>query len=109
MSNVLDILLDAHIPKKVKRVNHGTRILHVGDIDTAMKDEEILHLMSKFNSLIITHDRELAIRASKKYRVLYLKHNLSAEEIVACLEKNYHLLNHASLFCPGENCEDCHP
>ncbi len=105
---VLDIILDANIPKKVKKMNHGTRVLHIGDIDTTMSDDEILHIMSKFNSLIVTHDRKLALRASRKYRVLFLKRNLPAQEIVACLNKNKNILKHASLFCSAENCKDCH-
>lgn len=104
---VLDIVLDAHIPKKVKRFNHDSRVLHIGDIDTTMKDEEILHLMSKFNTLIITHDRKLAMRASKRHRVLYIKKNLPAERIVGCLSKNSHILKHASIFCSGERCDKC--
>ncbi len=104
---ILDIILDVNIPKKVKKMNNGTRVLHIGDVDTTMSDDDILHITSKFNSLIVTHDRKLALRASKKYRALYLKRNLSAQQIATCLDRNKKILKHASLFCSAEDCSNC--
>jgi len=105
---VVDVILDVNIPKKVKTLNHGTRTLHVGDIDTSMSDEEILHLLSKLNCLMVTHDRELAVRASRKYRALFIREPLPADDILLCLEKNKHLLKTASIFCEnGVKCKNC--
>lgn len=101
----IDIVLDVNIPKKVKNANNGRRILHIGDVDTTMDDKDILHLASKFNCLIVTHDRELAIKASKRLRSLFIKENVPAEDIIACLNKNKELLKTASIFC--ENCRKC--
>ena len=106
---MIDIILDVNIPKKVKaKLNGGRRIIHIGDIDTAMKDEEIIKLAKKLDSLIVTHDRELALEASKKQRVLYIKKPISADDIVYCLEKNAHLLKTASIFCENKiSCKKC--
>ncbi|MEE8401906.1 MAG: DUF5615 family PIN-like protein [Candidatus Hydrothermarchaeaceae archaeon] len=105
---VVDIILDANIPKKVKRLNGGTRTLHIGDIDTEMNDEEVLQIVNKLNCLFVTHDRNLALRTSKKYKALFIKENLSAGEIVTCLEKNKGLLRTASIFCEnGIKCKNC--
>jgi uncharacterized protein with PIN domain len=102
------MILDANIPKKVKRLNGGTKILHVGDIDTEMNDEEVLHILNKLGCLIVTHDRALALRASRKYKALFIKENLPANEIVNCLEKNKDLLRTASIFCEnGVKCKNC--
>jgi uncharacterized protein with PIN domain len=105
---VIEIILDANIPKKVKRLSNGQKILHVGDIDTEMDDSEILHLLSKFNSLLVTRDRELAYNASKKHRSLFIRDPLKADEIVMCIEKNKNLLKTASIFCEnGRLCKNC--
>ena len=69
----IDIILDVNIPKKVKRLNHGRKILHIGDIDTEMADEDILYLTHRLNCLLVTHDRELALRAAKKHKVLFIR------------------------------------
>ena len=104
----VDLMLDANIPKKVKRLNGGIRTLHVGDIDTEMNDEEILAIINRLGCLFITHDRDLALRASKKYKALFIKENLPADEIVNCLEKNKDLLRTASIFCEnGIKCKNC--
>jgi len=105
---LVDVVLDVNIPKKVKKLNNGYRTLHIGDIDTQMKDEEILHLTRKLGCIIVTHDRELAIKTSKKGRVLFIKENLPAEDIIRCLEKNGSLLRTASIFCENETkCKNC--
>ncbi|MFV2040635.1 MAG: hypothetical protein ACC644_01455 [Candidatus Hydrothermarchaeales archaeon] len=105
---MIEIILDANIPKKVKRLSNGQKILHVGDIDTEMDDSEILHLLSKFNSLLVTRDRELAYNASKKHRSLFIRDPLKADEIVMCIEKNKNLLKTASIFCEnGRLCKNC--
>jgi uncharacterized protein with PIN domain len=105
---LVDVILDVNIPKKVKKLNSGYRTLHIGDIDTQMNDEEILHLVSKLGCLVVTHDRELAIRASKKGRVLFIKNSLPAGDIINCLEKNRKLLRTASIFCEnGIKCKNC--
>ncbi|GBE18186.1 MAG TPA: hypothetical protein ENH13_00305 [Euryarchaeota archaeon] len=105
---MIEIILDANIPKKVKRLSKAQRVLHVGDIDTEMDDSEILHLMSKFNSLLVTRDRELAYNASKKHRSLFIRDPLTADEIVMCIEKNKNLLKTASIFCEnGRLCKNC--
>ncbi|MEE8403466.1 MAG: hypothetical protein V3R93_06905 [Candidatus Hydrothermarchaeaceae archaeon] len=105
---LVDMILDANIPKRVKRLNGGTRILHIGDIDTGMKDEEILHLVNRLSCLFVTHDRGLALRASGKYKALFIKENLPADDIVTCLEKNKKLLRTASIFCEnGIKCKNC--
>ncbi len=106
---MIDIILDVNIPKKVKsNLNGGRRVIHIGDIDTSMKDEEIIKLAKKLNSLIVTHDKELAIEASKKQRVLYIKKPISAEDIVYCLEKHFYLLKTASIFCENKiSCKKC--
>ncbi len=104
----VDLMLDANIPKKVKKMNGGTRTLHVGDIDTEMNDEEILTILNRLGCLFLTHDRDLAHRASKKYKALFIKENLPADEIVNCLEKNKDLLRTASIFCEnGVKCKNC--
>jgi uncharacterized protein with PIN domain len=104
----VDMILDANIPKKVKRLNGGTRTLHVGDIDTEMNDEEILHIINRLGCLFVTHDRVLAVRASKKIKALFIKENLPADDIVTCLEKNKSLLRTASIFCEnGVKCKNC--
>lgn len=104
----VDMILDANIPKKVKRLNGGTRTLHVGDIDTEMKDEEVIHIIKSLGCLFVTHDRVLAQRVSKKYKALFIKENLPADDIVACLEKNKGLLRTASIFCEnGIKCKNC--
>ncbi|RMF89128.1 MAG: hypothetical protein D6733_07020 [Methanobacteriota archaeon] len=105
---MIDIILDVNIPKKVKRLHSEGKVLHIGDIDTAMDDEEILHLLSKFNSILVTHDRKLAYAASKKHRSLFIKESLSADEIALCLQKNRGLLKTASIFCEnGRKCRNC--
>lgn len=105
---MIEIILDANIPKKVKRLSKTQKILHVGDIDTEMDDSEILHLMSKFNSLLVTRDRELAYNASKKHRSLFIRDSLKADEIAMCIEKNKNLLKTASIFCEnGRLCKNC--
>lgn len=105
---VIDVLLDVNIPKRVKKLNHGTRVLHIGDVDTHMSDEEILHLLAKLRCIIVTHDRELAMRAAKRHHVLFIKNSLPAENIVRCLEKHRSLLRRASIFCDGgEDCDSC--
>lgn len=89
-------------------MNGGKRVLHIGDIDTEMNDEEILHLASKLGGLVVTHDRELAMRASKKSKVLFIKDCLPAESIIYCMEKNKNLLKTASIFCEnGIKCKNC--
>jgi len=106
---MIDIILDVNIPKKVKNhLNGGRRIIHIGDIDTSMKDEDIIRLANKLNSIIVTHDKELAINASKKQHVLYIKRPVSAEDIIHCLEKNACLLKTASIFCENKiSCKKC--
>jgi len=105
---VIEIVLDVNIPKKVKKLVESQKVLHVGDIDTAMGDEEILHLLSKFNCLLVTRDRELAYLASKKHRSLFIKKPVRAEDIARCLEKNRRLLSTASIFCGnGRKCRNC--
>jgi uncharacterized protein with PIN domain len=105
---VIDVILDVNIPKKVKRKNLEQKILHIGDIDTTMRDKEIIHLLSKFNCVLVTRDRELAYNASKKYRSLFIKEPLDADEIIKCLEKNKNLLKTASIFCEnGRKCKNC--
>jgi uncharacterized protein with PIN domain len=105
---VIEVILDVNIPKKVKKISNGQKVLHVGDIDTTMADGEILHLLSKFNCLLVTHDRKLAYLASKKHRSLFIKNSLKADEIVHCLEKNKNLLKTASIFCEnGRLCKNC--
>jgi uncharacterized protein with PIN domain len=105
---MIDIILDANIPKKVKRLFKSQKILHVGDIDTEMDDSDILHLLSKFNSLLVTRDRELAYNASKKHRSLFIRDPLKADEIAMCIEKNKSLLKTASIFCEnGRLCKNC--
>lgn len=100
---MIEVILDVNIPKKVKRMVHNQKILHIGDIDTTMRDDEILHLLSKFNCLIVTRDRELAYHASKKHRSLFM-----VDEITHCLEKNRNLLKTASIFCEnGRKCKNC--
>jgi uncharacterized protein with PIN domain len=107
---MIDIILDVNIPKKVKKLNGGRRVLHIGDIDTYMDDEEILALASKLGSLIVTHDRDLALRALKKNKTLFIKEALKADEIVNCLEKNHSLLKTASIFCENWiKCKNCVP
>jgi uncharacterized protein with PIN domain len=105
---LVDVILDVNIPKKVKRLNGGARTLHVGDIDTEMDDEEILHIINRLGALFVTHDRDLAMKASKKYKALFIKENLPADEIVTCLEKNRKLLRTASILCEnGIKCKNC--
>lgn len=105
---VIDVVLDVNIPKKVKRLNSGRRVLHIGDVDTTMDDDEILHLMSKFNCLMVTHDRELAMRAAKKHRTLFIRDSVPADDILLCLEKNRELLRTASVFCENSvKCKNC--
>jgi len=105
---LVDVILDVNIPKKVKRLNEGARVLHVGDIDTEMDDEEILHIINRLGCLFVTHDRDLAVRASRKYKALFIKEHLPADEIVTCLEKNKKLLRAASIFCEnGIKCKNC--
>ncbi len=105
---LVDMLLDVNIPKKVKKMNSGRRVLHIGDIDTCMDDGDILHIMSKFGCLLVTHDRNLALRAAKKYRTLFIKKPIAAEHIIFCLEKNKELLKTASIFCGnGIECQNC--
>lgn len=105
---VIDVVLDANIPKKVKRLNSGRRVLHIGDVDTTMGDEEILHLISKFTCLVVTHDRELAMRAAKRHRTLFIRDAIPADDILLCLEKNRELLRTASIFCEnGIKCKNC--
>ncbi|NOZ76722.1 MAG: hypothetical protein GXO65_03410 [Euryarchaeota archaeon] len=73
-----------------------------------MDDEEILHLLSKFKCLVVTHDRELAVRASKKYRSLFIRDPLPPDDIIQCLEKNEQLLKTASIFCENDiKCQNC--
>jgi len=104
----IDIILDANIPKKVKRMNGGRRVLHIGDVDTYMKDEDILNIASKLGCLLVTHDRNLALKASKNNKTLFIKEPLSAEDIILCLEKNRNLLKTASIFCEnGIKCKNC--
>jgi uncharacterized protein with PIN domain len=105
---VIEIILDVNIPKKVKRIAQNQKVLHIGDIDTTMQDCEILHLLSKFDSILVTRDRELAYLASKKHRSLFIKHPIKADEIAQCLEKNKTLLKTASIFCEnGRKCKNC--
>ncbi len=105
----IDVILDANIPKRVKDLGNGRRILHIGDVDSQMGDEDILHLASRLNHcLLVTHDRELALRASKKRKTLFIRKNLSAEDILSCMEKNGGLLRTASIFCEnGVKCKNC--
>jgi uncharacterized protein with PIN domain len=105
---VIEIILDVNIPKKVKRIASSKKVLHVGDIDTTMADADILHLLSKFNSLLVTRDRELAYLASKKHRSLFIREPLNADDIAGCIEKNKSLLQTASIFCEnGRICKNC--
>ncbi len=105
---MIEIVLDVNIPKKVKRMTQADRVLHIGDINTAMEDCDILHILSKFNCLLVTRDRELAFLASKKTRSLFIKEPLGAEEIAQCIEKNKNLLKTASIFCEnGRKCHNC--
>jgi uncharacterized protein with PIN domain len=105
---VIEIILDANIPKKVKRMTLNQKVLHIGDIDTTMADTDILHLLSKFNCLLVTRDRELAYLASKANRSLFIKQPIKADEIAQCLEKNKNLLKTASIFCEnGRKCKNC--
>lgn len=105
---MIEVILDVNIPKKVKRMTSNKKVLHIGDIDTTMGDDEILHLISKFDCLIVTRDRELAYIASKKHRSLFIKEPLAADEIVGCMEKNKNLLKTASIFCEnGRKCTNC--
>lgn len=104
----IDIILDVNIPKKVKRLNHGRKILHIGDIDTEMSDEDILHLTNRLDCLLVTHDRELALTAAKKHKVLFIRDSLDGDEISACLNKNLELLKTASVLCENERrCKNC--
>ncbi len=105
----IDIILDANIPKKVKGLNGNRRVLHIGDVDTAMEDDDILQLTRRLTQcLLVTHDRNLALRASKKRKALFIKKSLSPEEIIECLEKNNGLLRTASIFCEnGVKCKNC--
>ncbi|MEE8357842.1 MAG: DUF5615 family PIN-like protein [Candidatus Hydrothermarchaeales archaeon] len=108
MSMPIDIILDANIPKKVKNMNNGRRVLHIGDVDTTMEDDDILHLASKFDCLVVTHDRELAYKASKKMKILFIKENVPASDIIGCINKNGNLLKTASIFCEnGRKCKNC--
>lgn len=105
---MIEVILDVNIPKKVKRISQNQKVLHIGDIDTTMKDNEILHLLSKFNCLLVTRDRELAYLASKRHRCLFIKQPLRADEVAHCLEKNSSLLKTASIFCEnGRKCKNC--
>lgn len=105
---MIEIILDVNIPKKVKRITNYKKVLHVGDIDTTMPDSDILHLLSKFNSLLVTRDRELAFLASKKHRSLFIREPLESDEIARCIEKNKNLLQTASIFCEnGRKCRNC--
>ncbi|MFQ6137114.1 MAG: hypothetical protein ACE5PM_08045 [Candidatus Hydrothermarchaeales archaeon] len=104
----IDIILDANIPKKAKNINDGRRVLHIGDIDTSMGDEDILHLAGKFGCLLVTHDRELAYKASKKNKALFIKENIPAGDIIFCISKYESLLKTASIFCEnGRKCKNC--
>ncbi len=105
----IDVILDANIPKRVKDLGNGKRILHIGDVDSQMEDEDILHLTSRLNqSLLVTHDRDLALRASKKRKTLFIRKNLCAEDIAYCIKKNGNLLRTASIFCEnGLKCKNC--
>jgi uncharacterized protein with PIN domain len=106
----IDIILDVNIPKKVKKLNGGRRVLHIGDVDTYMEDDDILAIAGRLESLIVTHDRDLALRASKKNKALFIRESLLADEIVSCLEKNEKLLKTASIFCEnGIKCKNCVP
>lgn len=105
----IDIILDANIPKKVKNLNDNRRVLHIGDVDTHMEDEDILHLAGRLDQcLLVTHDRELAFRASKKRKTLFIRESVSADDIIYCIEKNKKLLKTASIFCEnGVKCKNC--
>ncbi|MEE9611648.1 MAG: hypothetical protein V3W19_10365 [Desulfatiglandales bacterium] len=105
----IDIILDANIPKKVKGLNGNRRVLHIGDVDTEMQDEDILQLTRRLSRcLLVTHDRELALKTSKKRKALFIRKSLAPEEIVECIEKNSRLLKTASLFCEnGVKCKNC--
>ncbi len=105
----IDIILDANIPKKVKDLNGGRRVLHIGDINTHMEDDEILQLTRRLDHcLLVTHDRDLALKASKRRTALFIRKSLGAEEIIQCLEKNNSLLKTASIFCEnGVKCRNC--
>lgn len=105
----IDIILDANIPKKVKGLNSNRRVLHIGDIDTQMGDDDILTLTKRLTRcLLVTHDRDLALKASKKRKALFIRKSLSATDIVQCLEKNNRLLKTASIFCEnGIKCKNC--
>ncbi len=108
MTMPIDIILDANIPKKAKNMNNGRRVLHIGDVDTSMEDDEILHLASKFDCLVVTHDRELAYKASKKTKSLFIRENVPACDIIDCITKNENLLKTASIFCEnGRKCKNC--
>ena len=105
---MIDIILDVNIPKKVKRITQHQKVLHIGDINTSMDDADILHILSKFNCLLVTRDRELAYLASKRHRSLFIKQPLNADEIALCIEKNKSLLKTASIFCEnGRKCKNC--
>jgi len=105
---MIEIILDVNIPKKVKKMSQSQKILHIGDINTEMDDNDILHILSKFNCLLVTRDRELAFIASKKHKSLFIKESLNADEIVQCIDKNKKLLKTASIFCEnGRKCGNC--
>lgn len=105
----IDVVLDANIPRKVKGLNGGRRVLHIGDVDTNMGDDEILQLTRYLkNCLLVTHDRDLALRASKKRKALFIRKGLTADDIIQCIEKNSSLLRTASIFCEnGVKCKNC--
>lgn len=105
---LIDIVLDANIPKKVKKMNGGNRVLHIGDIDTRLSDRNILQIAKSLGGLIVTHDRELALQASKGYKTLFIRDPIDAKDIIQCIEKNEKLLKTASIFCEnGIKCENC--
>jgi uncharacterized protein with PIN domain len=105
---LIEIILDANIPKKVKKITQSKNVLHIGDINTSMDDSQVLHILGKFNCVLVTHDRSLAYFASKKSRSLFIKNPLKADEIAECLEKNKNLLKTASIFCEnGKKCKNC--
>ncbi len=105
----IDIILDANIPKRVKGLNNNRRVLHIGDVDTHMDDDDILQLTRRLNRcLLVTHDRDLALKTSKKRKALFIRKSLTPEEIIHCLEKNNRLLKTASIFCEnGIKCKNC--
>lgn len=105
---VIDIILDVNIPKKVKKMNGGNRVLHIGDIDTHLSDRNILRVAKNLGCLLVTHDRKLALQASKGYKTLFIRDPIDADDIVRCVEKNEKLLKTASIFCEnGIKCENC--